>query len=265
MRHLGNSRATEPDAASLEGRDPIDLEGDPPERGGDAIAALRPFGWSLPDPGVITSVSDESDEGGTELGEVRKLARRGRRLDAVQRLRLVLQGQPADAEARLFLARLLEESDEIDEAIEHLGVVLERSGLRPEVLVLRGALYARSSRAGEAESDFRRAIAQDPSHYPAYRYLGTILVRRGLVAEGVEVLREAVSLAPQDPEALLHFGEALAAQGRLEDALGALELASSLAPGDPRSFTVRGRVLDRLRRTEEALEMYRKAREVQTA
>lgn len=265
MRRLRNSRATEPDPSLFEGFDPLALEGDLLERGIDSIASLRPFGWCLPDPGVIASIAEDGPSEHRGFDEARELARRGRRLEAIQGLGLVLQKSAGSIEPRLLLARLLEESDEIEAAIEQLSIALARVGDRPEILVARGALYARMGRAGEAEGDFRQAITQDPSHYPAYRYLGTTLVRRGLLAEGTEVLREAVSLAPQDHEALLHFGEALATQGRLEEALGPLERASDLAPGDPRSYTVRGRVLDRLRRPEEALEMYRKAREVQAA
>lgn len=265
MRRFRNSRASEPDPSLLEGFAPLALEGDLVERGLDSIVSLRPFGWTVPDPGVIASVAQDSAPEQRGFDEARELARRGRRLEAMQGLRLVLQKEAGAIEPRLLLARLLEEGDDIEDAIKQLSIALERVGDRPEILVARGALYARTGRAGAAEGDFRRAISQDPSHYPAYRYLGTTLVRRGLLAEGIEVLREAISLAPQDHEALLHFGEALATQGRLEDALGALERASDLAPGDPRSYTVRGRVLDRLRRTEEALEMYRKAREVQTA
>ncbi len=265
MRRLRNSRAVDPDPASFEGADRLELEGDWADCGVDAIASLRPFGWIIPDPGVISV--EEGDRGPEQPGfdEARELARRGRRLDAIQRLRLLLAKLPNAIEPRLLLARLLDQSDEIEGSIEQLSIALEVGGRRSEVLVTRGALYARTSRAGEAEGDFRQAIAQDPSYCPAYRYLGTTLVRRGLLDEGIGVLREAVSLAPQDPEAWLHYGEALAIQGGLEAALGALERASALAPSDPRSYTVRGRVLDRLRRTEEALEMYRKAREAQTA
>jgi Flp pilus assembly protein TadD len=263
MRRFRTSRDSEPDPSSFEGYDPLELEGDLPQAGIDAIASLRPFGWTLPDRAVV-GIEGEIGPTTTGFDEARELARRGRRLDAIQGLRLLLQADPTGIEPRLLLAQLLVEADEVEEAIGQLSSALERVGQRPEVLVARGALYARTNRAGEAVGDFRSAIEQDSTHYPAYRYLGTTLVRRGLVAEGIAVLREAVSLAPQDHEALLHLGEALATQGRLEDALGALERASELAPNDGRCYTVRGRVLDRLRRTEEALEMYRKAREAAT-
>jgi tetratricopeptide (TPR) repeat protein len=263
MHRFRNTRAAEPDPSVLEGADRLELEGELIEHGVDAIASLRPFGWSLPDPGVIAAALADTASQQPGLEEARELTRRGRKLDAMQALRLLLRDDASAIEPRLLLARLLEESDDVDEAIGQLSVALEAGGPSPQILVARGALYARTSRAAEAEEDFRSAIRQDPSHYPAYRYLGATLVRRGLVTEGEGVLREAVNLAPQDAEAWLHLGDALASQGQPEAALGALERASELAPTDPRSYTARGRVLDRLLRTEEALLMHRKAREVQ--
>jgi Flp pilus assembly protein TadD len=262
VRRLHHSRALEPDQASLEGFDSPLLEGDPLLPTADAASSLRPFARDVPEPGLGAIEPDLQAEDTRALRHAEALASQGRRLDAVLALRQSLEDRPTQIAARIALATLHEQGEDYDAAIEELGRVLQVEPGRVDVLVRRGALYARTGQAAPAELDLREALRKVPSHYAANRYLGVSLLRRGVLPEAVRVLREAERLAPQDAEVKLALGEALAAAGRATEALAALERASALAPRDPRPYTVSGRLLDRLGRSEEALAMHRKAREV---
>lgn len=264
MRRLTNSRAGLPDPALLEGFPPAELEGDPALPGPDAIASLRPFGRDIPEQ-RLPLADQPTDPEELVLVRAKTLADRGRRLDAIIVLREHVRDHPRQVEPRMVLADLLTDAGDPDTAIEELTTALGVAPSPSQVLVRRGALYARIGQPREAETDFREAIRRDSSHWPAYRYLGVTRLRLGRPEEAETALREAITLAPQDPESVLYLGETLLAQGRLEAAFDELRRAVDLAPADPRGYTLLGRLFDRLGRADEAMAMHRKATEVATA
>jgi len=263
MRRLTNSRSAHPDASSLEGFDPISLEGDLAAPAPDAIGSLRPFGRDIPEQRLVPAATPVAGDD-EELIRIRALAERGRRLDAILALRKLLDADPARIGPRVELARQLADASEWEEAIEQLTLAIERAAEPAPILVRRGALYAQQGQPKEAERDFRDATRRDPSHWPAFRYLGITRLRLGAAGEAIGVLREALSLAPQDPESVLYLGEALLTQGQLDEAHETLERAVAMLPTDPRGYTLLGRLFDRLGMTDEAMGMHRKAREVAT-
>lgn len=264
MRRLSNSRDNLPDDGALQGFDSLAQEGDlltPPP---DAIGSLRPFGRDVPEQRLGSILVPGGPTGGPELARAAALAASGRRLDAIALLRQVIEEQPKGVEARISLAELYGSSGDLEEAIRELTHALDRGAEKAPTLVLRGAFHAQAQQGKDAEQDFREAIKQDPSYWPAYRYLGVTRLRKGAGREAIAVLREAHSLAPQDPESALFLGEALLAQGELDEGRQVLSVAVELGPRDPRGYLLLGRLLDRLGRTEEAMAMHRKAREVTT-
>jgi Flp pilus assembly protein TadD len=262
MRRLHHARSLDPDPVSLEGFDSLILIGDASATTPDAASSLRPFARDVPEPGLGRVEPDARPHDETMMQRAETLARLGRRAEAVMVLRQLLEDQPTHVGARVAIAALLEAGEDPDAALEELTRALGVPSAGVEVLVQRGALYARTGQAARAERDLREAIRRDPSYCPAYRYLGITLLRRGVPADAVTVLREAERLAPDDAEAQLALGEALGAIGRLTEALETLRRAGALAPKDPRPYKLLGRVLDRMGRSDEALAMHRKAREI---
>ncbi len=263
MRRLTNSRSAPVEPSSLEGFDPTTLEGDVDVAAPDAIGSLRPFGRDVPEQRLAPAATAAPGED-AELPRIRALAEGGRRLDAILALRKLVAADPHQIEPRVELARQLADAAEWDEAIEQLTIAIERAAEPAPILVRRGALYAQQGQPKDAERDFRDATKRDPSHWPAFRYLGVTRLRLGAAGEAIGVLREALSLAPQDPESVLYLGEALLTQGQFDEAHTTLERAVALLPTDPRGYTLLGRLFDRLGITDEAMGMHRKAREVAT-
>ncbi len=262
MGRLHNSRNGEADPGVLEGFDPLDQEGDLPAAPIDSIAAIRPFGRDIPEQRLPTISNPDLPLEDQVVERARDLGRRGRRLDAIAALEQFVAAKPDTIEPRLALAELLAEAGEVDLALEQLGELLGLTRKAAPILVRRGALHAQSGRPQAAEADFREAIRNDASHWPAYRYLGATRLRLGGVAEAILVLREARSLAPRDSECALYLAEALLTNGELAEAEELLEWAVEVHPADPRGFTLLGRLHDRLGQQEIAMTMHRKAREV---
>ncbi|MBM4188591.1 MAG: tetratricopeptide repeat protein [Gemmatimonadetes bacterium] len=243
----------------------VRLEGATAPEWGPRTGSPTPFSEVIPDPTVANDDVSSHSAGDLLSGQAHRLAVDGRRLEAIQTLRTMLELDPNRMATRHQLADLLAGGGDLAEAIEELsaGLAIDPSGA--SIWVARGALYARAGRSQEAEADFRRAVAQDPSHYPAYRYLGTVLLRRGLTQGAIRQLREAMGMAPQDVEVRLAYGEALAASGDEADAEVILSEVAETMPADPRPYQLLGRLFDRQGRTDEAVAMHRKAREAQSA
>ncbi|MHB1328239.1 MAG: tetratricopeptide repeat protein [Gemmatimonadales bacterium] len=262
MGRLHNSRNGEADPCLLEGFVPLDQDGDLPAPLSDAVVALRPFGRDVPEQRLPTVSNPDLPLQDGIVERARDLGRRGRRLDAIAALQQFVAAKPDTVGPRLALAELLAEAGDVDLALEQFGELLALTHQAAPILVRRGALHAQSGRPQAAEADFREAIRNDVSHWPAYRYLGATRLRLGGVAEAIGVLREARSLAPRDPECALYLAEALLTNGDLAEAEEQLQWAVEVAPTDPRGFTLLGRLHDRLGQQEIAMTMHRKAREV---
>jgi Flp pilus assembly protein TadD len=264
MRRLRNSRSPDPDELASQGFDRTDLEGSAIEPVAEEIPWLRVFGADLPGP-LLTESPEAASEAPADrlLRQARELISLGRRLDALLLLRHSLEpgAHPAQAPARLLLAELLEQTGEIDAALEELGLAAEASSESFAVLVHRGALLARTGRPAEAEKDLKDAIRLRPDDPVGHCQLGLCFLRRGRAADASRAFRDALRYSPDDPELLYQLGESLQSTGDVEGAMEVLEQAAARAPRDPRPLKLMGRLLDRLGRTEQAMIMHRRARD----
>ena len=264
MRRLRNSRSPDPDEIASQGFDRTDLEGSAIEPVAEEIPWLRVFGADLPGPLLTESPGAESETPEDRLlRQARELIGLGRRLDALLLLRHSLEpgSHPANAPARLLVAELLEQTGEIEAALEELGLALQPKGENFAVLIQRGSLLARSGRPAEAERDLRDAIRQRPDDPAGHCQLGLCFLRRGRAGDAARAFRDALRYAPDDPELLYQLGESLQSSGDVEGALSVLERAAAGAPRDPRPLKLMGRLLDRLGRPEQAMLMHRRARD----
>jgi len=262
---LSHSRGAQPDPASLQGFDPVRLEGDVPVPTPDAISSLRPFGRDVPAPFLGPEIPAGTAPADRPLASARALLERGRRLEAILVLEQAVHERPDDVPSRALLADALARTGELEAAIEHLTAALARTPNRADLLTARGAFHAQQGRTAEAERDLQAAARSDPTYWLAYRYLGSTRLRRGVPDDAVPVLRQAVRLAPDDPDAGLALGEALSVTGATDEALTILEGVAARHPKDPRPWTLMGRLFDRWGRSDDAMAMHRRAREISAA
>ena len=81
-----------------------------------------------------------------------------------------------------------------------------------------------------ADSEFKDAIALDPSVPKAHNSLGVIEARRGRTSEAIEWWQRAVEVDPRDYQTLFNLGQLLIEQGRSGDARPFLERYVRVAP-----------------------------------
>ncbi len=217
---------------------------------------------------------------------------------ALDLLREIVVGSPADLEARRLLARALAASDRLDEAVHELE---QSRALAPddlEILFQLATAYLRQERPeaaeplfaeltekrpipqawiliGRVQRDFgyydrarealEKALELDPRVRRAHYYLGTIDLLdqgRGMLEEAMANFEAELVLAPEDPMSNLYLGIGLVESRRHEEALPRLETASRLGASQRDAFQFLGRSYLALGRPREAVGALRKALEL---
>jgi tetratricopeptide (TPR) repeat protein len=140
---------------------------------------------------------------------------------------------PADGQYRAWLALgdVLKKSN----AEEALSAYHEASALQPkeaEPHLAAGVILEEESKAGEAEQEYKRAMALDPGGTDAATALANLYMRGRRFPEAEDYLRKL--LAGHAPEARVEvqLGRVLAAEGKNDEAMAALAAGIRLAPED---------------------------------
>jgi len=128
-----------------------------------------------------------------------ELARSGRAVEAIDLFKHIVEQNPADIDARLWVARL----------------------------------DLRLGRIEEAETGFRAVLRDHPGDVDARIGLGAALTRKGASAEALEVLRATESAAGENSDLFAALARAYRRDGDDRSALDYFTRARRLAPGDP--------------------------------
>ena len=124
--------------------------------------------------------------------------------DQVAEAMEVLRGIPA-ASSKVQLALLLAESGKAAEALQVIEpVAAEQSD--PDALNAYGIALSELGRNAEAVQQFRRVLAMDPANAPAYQNLGIAALRANDLRAAEENLTRALQLNPRLPLALNSLG-----------------------------------------------------------
>jgi protein O-GlcNAc transferase len=108
----------------------------------------------------------------------------------------------------------------------------------------------------EAERQFAKATALDPSAAEILANRGNNQISLGRPERALEFLSRALAIAPDFPEALYDRAKLLADAGRLEEALAGYERCSALVPHFADAINNRGVILAKLGHHAEALASY---------
>ena len=146
--------------------------------------------------------------------------------EAAEALSAGLALDPAHAEARLTLAKVLVRAHRFEEA---LGQVDRYAAIVGDLLqgfdghYVRGLALRRLDRFAEAELELRRATEIDPGHVDALFNLGAVLDRRGSEEEAVAVLRKAANLQPGNTDVRYRLAKVLIKTGESDAGRAELE------------------------------------------
>ena len=226
------------------------------------------------------------------------LASDRRDAEALALYRGIKRGTPLYFSARLRIAEVLRETDQLDDAVKELDMLASEWPGRPEPLATKGdflrsadhfgdavkaydgaiarvgkieptdwsLFYARGvalERSGQwprAESDFLEALKLSPDQPSVLNYLGYSWVDRGEnLDKAREMIERAVALRPNDGYIVDSLGWVLYREGQYEGAVNHLERAVELRPEDPVINDHLGDAYWRVGRLDEARYQWRRA------
>ena len=173
-----------------------------------------------------------------QLALAQQEADSGKPDEAIARVRAMLNGKPSeDREAWINMAQIesrLRHYGEAEKAVAHALELSQKPEEREFINFLAGSIYERQKKYEEAESYFRKVLADDPRNAAALNYLGYMLVDHGTrLEEALAMIRKAVSLDPQNAAYLDSLGWAYFRLGRYEEAESELRKASERLESDP--------------------------------
>jgi tetratricopeptide (TPR) repeat protein len=163
---------------------------------------------------------------------------RGGPADELERLAQAVAEHPDDPDLLFALAQRLAAARRVEEAVERLGVLVDRwPGHRAEASLLLGRLLLARGRPGEAVPHLERAVAQAPESAAAHLFLGLAQKACGRSLEAGPHFELAAGLAP----ALRGEAWLLAGLARLEsgDQRGGDELLARAIAADPEGEAAR--------------------------
>ncbi len=138
---------------------------------------------------------------------------------------------PSDFEAHYNLAAMLQQKNNLPEAIKEYSVAVK---LRPEDAAGNNALGAALVAAGHPEQAvgyLQAALKARPDYFDAHYNLGIALASRDDFAGAAQQFEQALQLQPNDASVEANLGAALAEMGRLPEAKSHFEHALQIDPG----------------------------------
>jgi tetratricopeptide (TPR) repeat protein len=164
------------------------------------------------------------------------LAEMGKVNEAAAETRALLDGKN-DRETYLALAQIYDKGknyDEMAKALEAAGKLSESPEEKETVHFMRGAMYEKSKRYAESETEFRRVLEMNPQNASALNYLGYMLADRNVrLEEAHDLIRRAVDLDPNNGAYLDSLGWVFYRMGKLDSAETYLRQALERVSRDP--------------------------------
>lgn len=118
----------------------------------------------------------------------------------------------------------------------------------------RGQILLSQRRYEQAETEFRRSLADDPDDPFAHVLLAESLLGQNKVADATSEAQRAIGLAPEFDVGHATLARSLAQRNRYEEALNAINQAVALRPSDADNRAIKAAILTKMHRSADALE-----------
>ncbi len=178
------------------------------------------------DPKVLISAANE-------LNDAIGAFNRGDRVDAIQRVRAIVQAHPNYSMAYGELATLQRAAGDLPGAIATLDTVARRGIADPRSLLVLATDLADAGQSDRASAIADAVIAAHPDLVDAYNVLGVIAMRRGQHERAQTAFRKILQLDPTSAAAYANLGADELARHHVPAAIDALKHAVAL---DARNF-----------------------------
>jgi len=153
----------------------------------------------------------------------------GKRVEALRDLEWYVARHPADPQGRFELGFALSVSD-VQRSIANLNEAVRLKPDFPEAHLVRGEIYAREGKPGDAVKDLEYAVARRPEHIRATAALGRVYLQLDRPQDAVRVLRTGYQQAPRDPQILMTLGRALVMAGETAEGERILDEFAKVGP-----------------------------------
>jgi len=184
----------------------------PAAAGGGGRPALRGFLWSVGSMAALASLvflvtrsARPRESGAPPTGEPGMSVSASPADPGEARLRAQIEQAPDDLEARLDLARLLLERDDMMGVWNETQEVLARSPGQPRALAYQAFVRLAMGQSEVALQMFEQALAADPDLIDAYAPLSAIQMQMGRREEAARTMAEAKRRFPAQAEAIERF------------------------------------------------------------
>lgn len=175
-------------------------------------------------------------------------------------LRKIVTENPKNPYFAMELARLLEEQDDVDSALEVYAKVVEEDPAFLPALFSMGEIFLRTGDYDRAEDSYKACIQTGADFVPPYARLGVIYNNRQQYTKAVHILTQGLSRAPEDAPMHYNLSFALQKTSKPFSALAHLKAALVQNPDSIPVLNEIGVLYRKLGLFEESLDALKKAR-----
>jgi len=176
-----------------------------------------------------------------ELLAAALLAAQGDREAGIERLRELVEADPADAIALQSLVHALLRAERVAEALEIVEQAIARDPERAALPAILAQVHLQRGAFEEAERAIRSFVELSDS-LSAFLLLSQLFHQQGELERVAEVFAEAVARFPDSAMVRMHLAESLIDIGRLDRAREQLSEFRKLSPDDPHVDYLRARL-----------------------
>jgi len=167
------------------------------------------------------------------LNQGRSQHEAGRRQEAIQFYRQVLDCQPHNLEALNNLAIALKQEKQFTEAIALLRQALTIEPNAPYLHNNLANILWQENQLEAAKAHYQQALTANPNYADAWYGLGNVFASLGELDRAINSYQQALSRNPNYPETYNNLGNVLQAQGKLKEALDCYKKTLELNPNHP--------------------------------
>jgi spermidine synthase len=198
----------------------LNIQGQKPEEREELINMLQ----------KAVKADSHFSESHLELADI--LLKRGKRDQAAQYYRKVLELKPNSFMAHMMLGNILSEEGKALEAIEHFRQGIKIDPLNSSARNNLATILLLEKRIEEAIQHLREALRIDPKNAEIQNNLGAALLEEGKIEEAAVQFKEALRIQPDYWKAKANLANALTQKGELEEAIVLLYEVLRNNPGD---------------------------------
>jgi protein O-GlcNAc transferase len=150
--------------------------------------------------------------------------------------KIIIEKQPANAEALYLLGIISYHLQNYDSAIKYLKRYLRLNTKNADAYLALGMAYQQNGFLDDAITSYRKALNIDPNNSQLYLILGQLLDEKGQLDEAIVCYRKTLEVNPGMVDAYNRLGNTLQEKKEFAEAITFYQKAISINPNDPTAY-----------------------------